>query len=86
MRRPFRFQRPTNSRRASSPRACSAPLPSDPPLRQLDNVVLRSHLGWLADLTYSYFAQAFVAIIEAYLDGTYAGAVNLEVRQHRKGR
>src|SRR5215470_12068253 len=44
------------------------PLPFDSPLRHLDNVVLTSHLGWPADLTYTYFAQAVVAIIEAYID------------------
>ena len=62
------------------------PLPSDSPLRRLDNVVLTSHLGWIADLTYGYFARAAVAIIESYLDGHYTGAVNLEALQHRKGR
>ena len=43
------------------------PLAPDSPLRSLDNVVLTSHLGWPADLTYRYFAQAVVEIIEAYL-------------------
>jgi phosphoglycerate dehydrogenase-like enzyme len=62
------------------------PLPSDSPLRQLDNVVLTSHLGWPADLTYRTMAQAVVAIIEAYLDGDYARAVNPEALKHRKGR
>jgi len=62
------------------------PLAADSPLRRLDNVVLTSHLGWPADLTYSYFAQAVVAIIEAYIDGKYASAVNLEALAHRKGR
>ena len=61
------------------------PLASDSPLRRLDNVVLTSHVGWPSDLTYSCFAQAVVAIIEAYLDGTYASAVNVEALQHRKG-
>ena len=45
------------------------PLAPDSPLRRLDNVVLTSHLGWPADLTYRTFAQAVVEIIEAYLDG-----------------
>lgn len=57
------------------------PLAADSPLRRLDNVVLTSHLGWVADSTYSHMAQAVVAIIEAYLDGTYAGAVNPEALQ-----
>jgi phosphoglycerate dehydrogenase-like enzyme len=62
------------------------PLAPDSPLRQLDNVVLTSHLGWPADLTYSTMAQAVVEIIEAYLDGKYASAVNQDALQHRKGR
>jgi phosphoglycerate dehydrogenase-like enzyme len=62
------------------------PLPLDSPLRRLDNVVLTSHLGWPADLTYTTMAQAAVAIVDAYLDGKYAGAVNPDALQHREGR
>jgi phosphoglycerate dehydrogenase-like enzyme len=62
------------------------PLPADSPLRRLDNVVLTSHLGWPADLTYTTMAQAAVAIVEAYLDCRYAGAVNPDALQHRGGR
>jgi phosphoglycerate dehydrogenase-like enzyme len=62
------------------------PLPADSPLRRLENVVLTSHLGWPADLTYATFANAAVAIVEAYLDGKYASAVNPEALQHRKRR
>ena len=62
------------------------PLAAASPLRSLDNVVLTSHLGWPADLTYRTMAQAVVAIVEAYLDGKYARAVNPEALQHRKGR
>jgi phosphoglycerate dehydrogenase-like enzyme len=62
------------------------PLPLNSPLRKLDSVVLTSHLGWPADLTYSAFAQAAVGIVEAYLDGQYTGAVNPDALQHRKGR
>jgi len=62
------------------------PLAPDSPLRRLDNVVLTSHLGWPADLTYRTMAQAAVAIVEAYLDGKYAGAVNPDALQHRKRR
>jgi phosphoglycerate dehydrogenase-like enzyme len=60
------------------------PLASDSPLRRLENVVLTSHLGWPADLTYATFAQAAVSIVEACLDGDYARAVNPEALQHRK--
>ena len=57
------------------------PLAADSPLRALDNVVLTSHLGWPADLTYRTMAESVVAMIESYLDGTYTGAVNhAEVR------
>jgi phosphoglycerate dehydrogenase-like enzyme len=62
------------------------PLSPDSPLRHLDNVVLTSHLGWPADLTYATFADAAAAIVEAYLDGQYLGAVNPDALQHRKGR
>jgi phosphoglycerate dehydrogenase-like enzyme len=62
------------------------PLPADSPLRRLDNVALTSHLGWPADLTYATFAEAAVAIVEAYLDGKYAAAVNPDALKHRKRR
>jgi phosphoglycerate dehydrogenase-like enzyme len=62
------------------------PLPAASPLRRLDNVVLTSHLGWPADLTYTTMAQAVVAIVESYLDGDYARAVNPEALQHRTRR
>ena len=62
------------------------PLSAGSPLRRLDNVVLTSHLGWPADLTYATFAQAAVGIVEAYLDGKYTSAVNPDALQHRKGR
>ena len=62
------------------------PLPSDSLLRRLDNVVLTSHLGWPADLTYATFATAAVRIVEAYLDGKYTGAVNPDALQHRNPR
>jgi phosphoglycerate dehydrogenase-like enzyme len=62
------------------------PLPADSPLRRLDNVVLTPHLGWPADLTYTTMARAAVAIVEAYLDGQYAGALNPDALQNRGGR
>jgi phosphoglycerate dehydrogenase-like enzyme len=60
------------------------PLAADSPLRGLDNVVLTSHLGWPVDLTYRTFAEAVVAIVEAYLDGDFSKAVNPEALQHRR--
>ena len=62
------------------------PLSPTSPLRRLDNVVLTPHLGWPADLTYRTFAEAAVAIVEAYLDGNYVGAVNPDALPHRKAR
>jgi phosphoglycerate dehydrogenase-like enzyme len=62
------------------------PLAPDSPLRRLDNVVLTSHLGWPADLTYATMARAVVAIIEAYLDGKYASAVNQDALKYRRAR
>ena len=62
------------------------PLAADSPLRRLDNVVLTSHLGWPADLTYATMAQGVVEIIEAYLDGNYARVVNPDALKHRTRR
>ena len=59
------------------------PLPADSPLRQHDNVVLTSHLGWPADLTDRTMAEATATIVESYLDGDYASAVNPEALQNR---
>jgi phosphoglycerate dehydrogenase-like enzyme len=59
------------------------PLARGSPLRSLENVVLTSHLGWPADLTYATFAQAAVAIVEAYLDGRLT-AVNPDALRHRR--
>jgi phosphoglycerate dehydrogenase-like enzyme len=59
------------------------PLSRESPLRRLDNVVLTSHLGWPADLTYRYMAEGMVGIIEAYLDGNYEKAINPEALKQR---
>jgi phosphoglycerate dehydrogenase-like enzyme len=59
------------------------PLAAESPLRRLDNVVLTSHLGWPTDLTYRTMAESMVAIIEAYLDGTFEHALNPEAVKHR---
>ena len=60
------------------------PLPRDSPLRKLENVVMTPHLGWPADLTYRCMAEAVVRIVEAYLDGTYDGALNPDAVSHRR--
>ncbi len=45
------------------------PLPLDHPLRQLDNVVLTPHLGYVAEQNYRAFFGGMVDDIRAYLDG-----------------
>lgn len=62
------------------------PLAAESPLRRLDKVVLTSHLGWPADLTYRTMAQAAVGIVESYLDGRYAGVVNPDALARRRAR
>ena len=62
------------------------PLPPASPLRKLDNVVMSPHVGWIGDQTYRCFGEAVVQIIEQYLDGTYAKAINSEATAHRAGR
>lgn len=62
------------------------PLAAESPLRRLDKVVLTSHLGWPADLTYRTMAQAAVGIVESYLDGRYAGVVNPDALARRRSR
>src|SRR4030095_8630935 len=52
------------------------PLDRASPLRRLDNVVLTSHLGWPADLTYRSMAEGMVSIIEAYLEGRHDKALH----------
>jgi phosphoglycerate dehydrogenase-like enzyme len=60
------------------------PLAADSPLRRLENVVLTSHLGWPADLTYRTMAAGMVEIVEAYLDGRFDKAINPEAMEHRR--
>ena len=60
------------------------PLAAESPLRRLENVVLTSHLGWPTDLTYRTMAEAAVGIVESYLDGKYAAAVNPDALRHRR--
>ncbi len=45
------------------------PLPTDHPLRTLDNVVLTSHLGWPTDEMYGQFADAAADVLLAFRDG-----------------
>ncbi|HEY7664551.1 MAG TPA: D-2-hydroxyacid dehydrogenase family protein [Xanthobacteraceae bacterium] len=45
------------------------PLPADHPLRQLDNVVLTPHLGYVSIQNYRAYFAGVVEDIRAYLDG-----------------
>ena len=45
------------------------PLPIEHPLRQLDNVVLTPHLGYVAEQNYRAFFVGMVDDIRAFLDG-----------------
>ncbi|SRR5581483_698674 len=62
------------------------PLPAGSPLRELDNVVLTSHLGWPADTTYRSMGENAVKAIEAYLDGQLTTALNPDALAHRAPR
>jgi D-3-phosphoglycerate dehydrogenase len=45
------------------------PLPTDHPLRKLDNVVLTPHLGYVATQNYRAYFAGVVDDIRAFLDG-----------------
>jgi len=45
------------------------PVPADHPIRQLDNVVLTPHIGYVTRETYGIFFPQVVEDIEAWLDG-----------------
>jgi phosphoglycerate dehydrogenase-like enzyme len=45
------------------------PLPTDHPLRRLDNVVLSPHVGWPTDEAYAGFADAAADVLIAYMEG-----------------
>lgn len=60
------------------------PLPSDHPLRSLENVVLTPHMGFVTAETYDQYARESAANIEAYLNGNVPeGAVNPEALARR---
>ena len=45
------------------------PLPTDHPLRKMDNVVLTPHLGYVATQNYRAYFDGVVEDIRAFLDG-----------------
>ena len=45
------------------------PLPTDHPLRKMDNVVLTPHLGYVAEQNYRAYFNGVVEDIRAFLDG-----------------
>lgn len=62
------------------------PLPTDSPLRTLDNVVLTPHLGYVTEETYKEFYGQAVEDILAYLKGQPVRVLNQDVlgTRHRK--
>ncbi|HVB47141.1 MAG TPA: D-2-hydroxyacid dehydrogenase family protein [Burkholderiales bacterium] len=54
------------------------PLPTEHPLRKLDNVTLSPHLGYVSADTYRTFYQDVVESIEAWLDGKPVRLINPE--------
>jgi phosphoglycerate dehydrogenase-like enzyme len=47
----------------------SEPLPTDHPLRKLDNVVLTPHLGYVSEQNYRHYFAGVAEDIRAFLDG-----------------
>jgi D-3-phosphoglycerate dehydrogenase len=45
------------------------PLPTDHPLRKMDNVVLTPHLGYVSEQNYRHYFAGVVEDIRAFLDG-----------------
>jgi D-3-phosphoglycerate dehydrogenase len=45
------------------------PLPADDPIRQLDNITLTPHIGWITVELLDHFASQAVVYIERYLEG-----------------
>lgn len=59
------------------------PLPSDHPLRRLDNVVLAPHLGYYSDDVMKVFHRDSVENVLAWLDGKPIRLMNPEVQPKR---
>jgi phosphoglycerate dehydrogenase-like enzyme len=62
------------------------PLPASHPFTKLDNMVLTSHLGWPADLTYETFAEDCVRQIKKYLQRDYSELKNPDALARRAER
>jgi phosphoglycerate dehydrogenase-like enzyme len=62
------------------------PLPTNHPLRRLDNVVLTPHLGWPTDAGFAGFAENAVTNILDYMAGKLTRVVNPEALQNRPQR
>ncbi len=66
------------------------PLPSDSPLRHLQNVVLTPHIGWTVDAVFEEFARIAQDQVWSYMQGTLSeqGVLNpdaLAVKKPRSG-
>ena len=64
----------------------SEPLPPAHPFTRLPNLVMTSHLGWPADLTYNTFAADCTHQIRKYLAGDYGSVENPEALKRRPTR
>ena len=62
------------------------PLPASHPFTKLDNLVMTSHLGWPADLTYSNFSDDSAYKIEKYLNGDFSNLENPEALKRKPQR
>lgn len=60
------------------------PLPADSPLRDLDNVVLSPHAGWVTEEASRRLTQMPVYNVLAYLDGYPRNVVNPAALEHPK--
>ncbi len=62
------------------------PLPADHPLRELDNVVLTPHLGYVTEEVYRGFYGQTLENIRAYLEGAPTRVLNPDVLTHLRPR
>ncbi len=60
------------------------PLPANPPLLALDNVVLTPHAGYPPDVSYEAFAEGAVSNIEAWLAGKPQNVANPQVLEGKQ--
>lgn len=59
------------------------PLPTDHPLRSLDNALLLAHCGWPTDAGYATMIPQTLALVHAFLDGQPMNVLNPEAAGNR---